>query len=157
MTITWQGLENFTIKTKNKTLKIGSEISLGELKVRNPGEYESGGVQIEVIDGTLTIFSEKMTVAWIKKARMLNDSELEKLNGIDVLLVGIGGNEFTETKTALEVIGQIEPKIVIPMYKEGLDDFIKEEGLKTEGQEQFKFSINDLPVEERKVVVLNAL
>ena len=156
MIITWQGKENFSLKTKNKQVKIGAEICLGDLKISTPGEYESGGVQVEVIDGTIVLFSEKMTVAWMKKARTLSDQELEKINGIDVWLIGVGGGVFTETKTAIEVISQIDPKIVIPMYEENLESFTKEEGINVEGQEQYKFTETDLPQEERKVVILNA-
>lgn len=155
MIISWAGNENFTIKTKGKTVRLGGEISLGDLKILTPGEYESGGVQMEVIDGTIKLFSEKMTIAWIKKAKMLSDSELERLNGIDVLLIGVGGGEFTETKTAIDVINQIDPKVVIPMYEKDLESFTKEEGITADGQDQFKFSPNDLPSEERKVVILN--
>lgn len=156
MIITWQGLENFTLRTKNKTLKIGSQISLGDLKIFNPGEYESGGVQIEVIDGIIEIFSEKMTIAWMKKAKILSDQELERLNGIDVLLIGVGGGEFTETKIASEAIGQIEPKVVIPMYFQNLESFAKGEGVPKESQDQFKFNQNDLPPDGRKILLLNA-
>lgn len=159
MLITYQGKENFTIKTKNKVVKIGEQISLGEIKILNPGEYESGGVQLEVVDGIIEVLSEKMTIAWIKKAKVLSDEELEKLNGINVLLIGVGGSspagEFTETKTAIEVINQIEPQIVIPMYDENLESFTKEEGVSDGAQDQFKFTQNDLPTEERKVIVLN--
>ena len=95
-----------------------------------------------------------MTIAWIKKAKVLSDNELEKLN-IDVLLIGVGGGEFTETKTATEVISQIDPKIVIPMYSESLESFTKEEGISATGQDQFKFTESDLPVEGRKVIILN--
>jgi len=116
MIITWAGKENFIIKTKGQTIKVGAEIALGTFKIQSPGEYESSGVQVEVIDGTIEILSEKMTIAWIKKAKILSDQELEKLNGIDVLLLGVGGGEFTDTKTAIGVVNQIEPKVVIPMY-----------------------------------------
>lgn len=156
MIINWEGKENFVVKTRNKTVKIGQDICLGELKITTPGEYEAGGVQMEIIDGTIEIYSEKMMVCWIKKAKILSDSELEKLNGIDVLLIGVGGGEFTETKQALEVINQIDPKVVIPMYENDLEGFLNEEGVKSEGQDQFKFTINDLPAEERKVVILNS-
>lgn len=162
MIISWGGKEKFTIKTKNKTVKIGEEISLGDFKIATPGEYEVGGIQLEIIDGTIEIFSEKMMIAWIKKAKILSDSELEKLSGIDVLLIGVGGGAFTETNQAMEVIGQIDPKAVIPMYennsdagKAGLESFIKEEGIQSQGQNQFKFTLADLPQEARKVVVLN--
>lgn len=155
MIITYQGKENFIIKTKSKTVKIGQTISLGELKITTPGEYESGGVQVEVIDGIIEVLSEKMTVAWIKKGRVLKDEELEKLNGINILLIGTGGGDFTETKTAIDVINQIDPSVVIPMG-ETIESFLKEEGISGEGQNQLKFTITDLPAEERKVVVLNA-
>lgn len=156
MIIAWQDKDNFVIKTKGKTVKIGSEICIGDFKITTPGEYELGGVQIEVIDGIIELLSEKMTIAWIKKAKILSDSELEKLN-IDVLLIGVGGGEFTETKTATEVISQIDPKIVIPMYSAGLESFTKEEGISATGQDQFKFTESDLPVEGRKVIILNPL
>ncbi len=154
MIIAWQDKDNFVIKTKGKMVKIGSEICIGDFKITTPGEYELGGVQIEVIDGIIELLSEKMTIAWIKKAKVLSDNELEKLN-IDVLLIGVGGGEFTETKTATEVISQIDPKIVIPMYSESLESFTKEEGISATGQDQFKFTESDLPVEGRKVIILN--
>jgi len=163
MIITYQGKENFTIKTKNnaevsasssKTVHLGKEFSLGELKILSPGEYESGGVQIEIIDGITEILSEKMTIAWIKKAHVIKDEELEKLNGINVLLIGVGGGEYTETRQAIEVINQIDPSVVIPMYSENLESFLKEEVISSEGIDQFKFTFSDLPTEERKVVVL---
>lgn len=153
MIITYEGGENFTIKTKSKTVKIGNEISLGELKISSPGEYEAGGVQLEIIDGIIEILSERMTIAWMKKSSILKDEELEKLNGINVLLIGVGGEGFSETKVAIDVIGQIDPAIVIPMGTD-LSSFLKEEGITAEGIDQFKFNLNDLPSEERKVIVL---
>ena len=154
MIITWEGSENFIIKTKNKVVKIGKKILLGDLEINTSGEYESGGVQIETVDGIIEVFSEKMTIAWIKKAKILSDTELEKLSGVDILLIGVGDKEFTETKTAIEVINQIDPKLVIPMYSDDLESFKKAEGVNSEPVDQFKFTINDLPVEERKVVLL---
>lgn len=155
MIITYDGEENFTIKTKSKTVKIGKEISLGDLKISSPGEYEAGGVQVEIIDGIIEILSERMTIAWMKKSRILKDDELEKLNGINVLLIGVGGGNFSETKIAIDVIGQIDPAIVIPMG-EDISSFLKEEGINDEGIDQFKFNFTDLPSEERKVVVLKS-
>ncbi len=156
MIITWEDKENFSIKTKGKTVRIGEKISLGDFKIDTPGEYEIGGIQVETIDNIIEIISEKMTIAWMKKAKVLSDNQLERLNGIDVLLIGIGGGEFTETKIAMDVINQIDPRLVIPMYSNNLESFTKEEGISTEGQDQFKFDESDLPSEERKVVILNA-
>jgi len=158
MVISWHGKENFTIKTKNavKTVKIGEEIYLGELKIASPGEYESGGVQVEVFDSFIEVCSEKITVAWAKKAKVLSDQDLERLDGVNVLLIGVGGNEFTETKTALEVIRQIDPQVVIPMYNQNLAEFLKEQEAAPAAIDQYKFNLVDLPTEEIKIVVLNA-
>src|SRR3990167_9695588 len=138
MIINYQGEDNFNIKTRGKSLKIGQKISLGELEITSPGEYEAGGVEMEVIDGIIEIYSEKMTVAWIKKGKVFSSEELEKLNGIDVLLIGVGGGDFTETKTAIEIINQIEPAIVVPMYGQNLESFLKEEGISPTGLDQWK-------------------
>ena len=158
MIIQWEGGQNYTIKTKNLTAKIGEKNQLGDLEISGPGEYEVGGVQMDHIDGIIDLFGESMCVGHIRKAKVLSDTELEKLNGIDVLLIGVGGGSFTETKTALQVVSQIEPAIVIPMYEKetALAEFVKEEGGSLEGKEEFKVSKAELPVEERQVVVLNA-
>lgn len=156
MTIQWEGSYNFLVKTKTMTAKIGEKIQLGDLEITGPGEYEVGGVQIEVVDGIIEVFTEGICIGHIQKAKVLSETELEKLNGIDVLLIGIGGGDFTETKTALQVIGQIDPSIVAPMYENNLEEFAKEEGITTEGKDELKISKADLPVEGRQVVVLNA-
>lgn len=156
MIISWNGGPNFVIKSKNMTIKIGDKISLGDLEISEPGEYEVGGVQTEVIDGIIEIYTEGLIIGHIKKAKTLSDEELEKLSSINVLLIGVGGNEFSENKTASEVINQIDPSIVIPMHSGDLGEFAKEEGASVEGKEEIKITKADLPEEGRRVVVLNA-
>ncbi|OGD56462.1 hypothetical protein A2V71_03715 [Candidatus Berkelbacteria bacterium RBG_13_40_8] len=156
MTIQWHGDENFNLKTKINQVQIGQKIKLGELEITSPGEYEVGGTQIEVIDGIIGVFAEGMSIGHMKKGRVLSDEDLEKLNGIDILLIGVGGGEFTENKTALEVINQIEPSLVIPMHNGNVGDFAKEEGINSEGQDELKISKAELPADARQVVVLNA-
>jgi len=155
MIIYWDGQENFTIKTKANSVKIGGKIQLGDLEIIEPGEYEVGGTQVELIDGVIQIYAEGIALSYIKKGKIFSDEELEKLNGIDILLIGVGGGDFTETKTALAVINQIDPKIVVPMHQGNLQEFAKEEGVTTQGLEELKISKADLPQEERQVIVLN--
>lgn len=66
-------------------------------------------------------------------------------------------------KKAVEVVSQIEPRIVIPMhYKtpglkidlKAVDEFIKELGLKPTYEEKLKISKKDLPAEEMELVIL---
>lgn len=155
MIIHWESGKNFVIKTKALIAKIGDKNQLGEHEIASPGEYEVGGVQIEIIDGIIELFAEGITIGHIKKAKVLSDDDLEKLSGIDILLIGVGGDEFSETKVALEVIAQIEPAIVIPMYSKNLEEFAKEEGVPAEGCDELKISKVELSQEERQIVVLN--
>lgn len=158
MTVQWQGGKNFLIKTKTLSAKIGEKNQLGELAIECPGEYEVLGVQMEIVDGMTEVFAEGICLGLMPKAKLLSDTELEKLNGIDILLIGVGGGEFTETKAALQVVAQIEPSIVIPIYEkeEALAEFVKEEGGSQEGKDELKISKLDLNLEERQLVVLNA-
>jgi len=155
MTIIWEGADKFSIKTKNLTCKIGSQNKLGELEIPGPGEYEVSGVQMEIIDGIIQVFSEGMTIGHIKKGKVLTDDELEKLNNINILLIGVGGKEYTETKTALEVISQIDPAVVVPMGAD-LEEFIKEENASNKEIEEFKVAKADLLADSLDIVVLKA-
>lgn len=156
MIISWAGGQNFTIKTKNLSVALGEKIKLGSLDIAEPGEYEVGGVQLDLIDGITQVYLEGVNVGHIRKGKTLSDEEMQKLNGIDILLIGVGGGEFTETKTARELISQIDPSVVIPMYKDNLEEFVKEEGGAGAGQDELKIAKADLPEEARKVVILNA-
>jgi L-ascorbate metabolism protein UlaG (beta-lactamase superfamily) len=94
----------------------------------------------------------------------LNDVQLEKLAGIDIVLIPVGGKYTIDAKKAVEVINQLEPRIVVPMhYKvpglkiEGLDPvdkFIKELGLTPSYEDKLKISKRDLPQEDRELVIL---
>lgn len=163
MIIRWEGGKNFLIKTKTLTAKIGDKNQLDDLEISSPGEYEVGGVQLEIIDGIIELFAEGLTIGHIQKGKVLTDEELEKLNGIDILLIGVGGDDFTQTKVALQIIAQIEPAIIIPMYKTnlpagkaGLEEFTKEEGITAQARDELKISKAELSSEERQVIVLNA-
>lgn len=91
---------------------------------------------------------------------------LEELNGIDVLMIPVGGKFTINPETAMSVIEKIEPKIVIPMhYKTSkhsdtfkdlhtIEDFLKEAGEKIEPQKDLVIkSKSDVP-DELKIVVL---
>jgi L-ascorbate metabolism protein UlaG (beta-lactamase superfamily) len=94
---------------------------------------------------------------------VLDNKQLEALAGTDILLIPVGGKYTLDAKKAVEVVSQIEPRIVIPMHYKipglkldiaGADEFIKELGLKPEELDKLKISKRDLPAEEMEVVVL---
>ncbi len=96
---------------------------------------------------------------------ILDNKQLERLAGIDILFIPVGGKYTIDAKKAVEVISQIEPRIVIPMHYatpglkikdiDGVDKFIKELGIKVTNEEKLKISKKDLPSDEMELVVLN--
>ena len=93
----------------------------------------------------------------------LDDKQRGKLAGTDILLIPVGGKYTIDAKKAVEVVSQIEPRLVIPMhYKipglkvdiEGVEKFVKELGLKPTQEEKLKISKRDLPAEDMELVIL---
>jgi L-ascorbate metabolism protein UlaG (beta-lactamase superfamily) len=143
------------------------------------GEYDYKGILVEGIDSfhdekkgeerggniMYRIEVDDISVAHLGDlGTVLDNTQLEKLVGTDVLLIPVGGKYTLDAKKAVEVISQIEPRIVIPMhYKmEGVKDdldpiekFIKEIGLTPSYEEKLKISKKDLPVEDMELVILS--
>jgi len=96
--------------------------------------------------------------------KLLTDEQLEKIDGIDVLMIPVGGEYTIDSSTAQKIISQIEPKIVIPMHyalpksKDKLDDVAK--FLKTMGkpsivaQDKFVVKASTLSEGVTEIVVL---
>jgi len=142
------------------------------------GEYDFKGVLIEGIDsyhddkngeergGNIIFRIEMDDISLVHLGDLgqtLDNSQLEKLVGTDILLIPVGGKYTLDAKRAVELISQIEPRIVIPMhYKtpdlkielDGLEKFIKELGLTPTYEEKLKISKKDLPQEDRELVIL---
>lgn len=142
----------------------------------SPGQYEIKNAEITgtasfhddkkgAERGQNTIFSYEIDGIHIchlgDLGHELSSEQLEKLDGVDVLMVPVGGKLTIDAKEATKVISDIEPKIVIPMhYKAGkmtdidpLDTFLKEIGKTPKRQERLKIQKKDLP-EEMEVVIL---
>ena len=148
--------------------------------IKNPGEYEKNGIAVLGIHsyhdktegkerGPNTIYvikAEDMTVCHLGDLgqEKLDEKQVEEIGDVDILMIPVGGSYTINYKEALEVISQIEPKIVIPMhYKvkdlnieiESADKFVKELGLTPEKVDKFKIVKKNLPDEEEKLVMFN--
>lgn len=147
--------------------------------IESPGEYEVGGAQILGISayhdaqkgadrGKVTLYQIKMdglTLVHLGDlGEKLNEKQTEELNGADILMIPVGGIFTIDAVVASEVVGQIEPKIVIPMHYlvPGLKfnllplvNFLKEMG-KDDVKPQTKLVVTkDKLPEELEVVVLD--
>lgn len=147
--------------------------------IDGPGEYESGGAYVHGISsfhdhsegierGLNTIYViklEEITICHLGDLGQeeLNDQQLGQIGNVDVLLIPVGGKYTINYKEAVGIVGQIEPKIIVPMhYKvpnlkieglDGVDKFLKEIGLTPEKVGKLKVSPKTLPSEEIKLVI----
>ncbi len=146
--------------------------------INSAGEYDIKGVTIYGVEsyhdkkegqerGKNIIYRIEMDDISISHlgdlGHILNDKQLEILAGTDILLLPVGGTYTVNAKEAVEIVSQIEPRIVIPMhYKikglkvdiESVDKFIKEIGLSPEHENKLKISRKDLPTEDMKLIIL---
>ena len=146
--------------------------------IEGPGEYEIQGVFITGIPtfhdrkrgrerGSNTVFLfdiDDLRVCHLGDlGHALDQSQVEALGDIDVLLIPVGGGPTINAAQAAEVVSLLEPKIVIPMhYKtkvltfklDPVSRFLKEMGVEELApQESLKVTKGSLP-EETQVVAL---
>ncbi|MFA6322552.1 MAG: MBL fold metallo-hydrolase [Candidatus Buchananbacteria bacterium] len=149
--------------------------------ITSPGEYEVKGIFIQ---GMAAFHDDKegseqgeniiyrYDIDGISLAHLgdlghsLTDHQLEKLEGVDILFIPVGGGSTIDAKKATEVISQLEPRIVIPMHyslpglktKTKLDDlnaFCKEIGVcPKEKINKYKITKKDLPQDNLQIIVL---
>ncbi len=148
--------------------------------IQNPGEYENHGIAIRGIQsfhdakegterGLNTIYvmkAEELTICHLGDlGHLLTDHQVEEIGDVDILMIPVGGTYTIDAKTAVEVINQIEPKVVIPMHYmvssltvplDGPEKFVKELGLTPEKVEKYKIQKKLLPAEEIKLVMFEA-
>ena len=154
--------------------------------INSPGEYEKQGMYIRGIlsyhdkaggqeRGLNTIYvikSEDMVICHMGDFGQaeFEGNQLDDIGDVDILMIPVGGKYTINYKEAVEVVGKIGPKIIIPMhYKtkdlkvevDGPDKFIKELGLTPEkvdpstslGAGKYKIAKKNLPVEEMKLIL----
>ncbi len=148
-----------------------------------PGEYSIKGVAIKGINsfhdkkegaelGLNTIFiieSEGIRFCHLGDlGTMLNNKQVEEINGVDILAVPVGGKYTVDGKEAKSIVDQIEPKIVLPMHYRtkgskvtDIDDekvFCRELGTcPAEKMNKFTVRKKDLEDKKQEVVLMEAI
>jgi L-ascorbate metabolism protein UlaG (beta-lactamase superfamily) len=99
--------------------------------VDGPGEYEASEVSIYGIPMRAHMDEEKQTNSTMYKIITndikvlvaghvypeINESQLEEVGMVDILIVPVGGNGYTlDPVGATTLVKEIEPKLVIPVY-----------------------------------------
>ncbi len=154
-------------------------LSSNPLIIDGAGEYEAMGVNIKGIfsfhdnqEGkerginiiyVIEIEGIKICHLGDLGQKKLTGEQLEKIGEVDILIIPVGGSVTIDGEEAVDIINQIEPKIVIPMhYKisglnvkiDGAEAFLKEMGAgKKEALDKLTLKKKDLP-QETEVVVM---
>lgn len=159
----------------NKTELIGGNPKV----ISGPGEYEIKGVSVFGIPsfhdkkrgaerGPNTIYAitmEGITLCHLGDlGDKLTEEQARDIGSVDILFVPVGGVYTINPEEAAEVVGVIDPKVVIPMHYKtqeskmtelgGVDEFVKSVGLEPQKFDKYVISQDKLP-EERTLVVLN--
>jgi L-ascorbate metabolism protein UlaG (beta-lactamase superfamily) len=131
----------------------------GEPNVINiPGEYSVGGVNIIGLDsfhdekggelrGPNTIYileTEDIKICHLGDLGSdLTEKQLEMINGVDILMIPIGGKYTIDGEKAAEITKKIEPKIVIPMHYK-----IKGSSVDVEDEKKFCGEMGNCPADK---------
>jgi L-ascorbate metabolism protein UlaG (beta-lactamase superfamily) len=144
--------------------------------LEGPGEYEIGGVFIRGIAmhnvsetdvqpnvAYLTLYDNLSVLHLGDLAHVPDQSTIEDLGVVNVVLIPVGGGNSLRAAMASEVIALIEPNFIIPMHYalpdlrvelDPVDKFLKEMGVsKVQEEDILKVSASNLP-EQPQVVVL---
>lgn len=94
-----------------------------------PGEYSVKGVNIvglasehgptenPVINTIYILESEELRICHLGDlGTKLDEKQLEEIDGVDILMIPIGGNYTLDAKGAVDLIKKIEPAIIIPIH-----------------------------------------
>jgi hypothetical protein len=149
--------------------------------IKNAGEYELKGnfiygmvlnIEKELVKSLYKIRIEDMKIGYLGE---MKDKEMTPevgnfLADIDIMILPIGGGDVLSIEKAVEIIKQIEPKIVIPMYykipqlkikRNEVETFLKKAEIKLVEQNLEKFSVKSKDLEnwgeETKIITLTSL
>jgi L-ascorbate metabolism protein UlaG (beta-lactamase superfamily) len=142
----------------------------GPFLIKSPGEYEVKGVFVQGIasfhddkegkerglNTIYTIEAEDMRFCHLGDfgQKQLTDEQLELIGKVDVLMIPIGGTFTIDSSEAAKLIGQIEPKIVVPMHYA-----LPKLTVELDGVEKFLKSMgkNNVPTQDKLTIKANAL
>ncbi len=145
--------------------------------INTPGEFEIKNIFIQGIPSPASKQNKKSNIIFIIESEginiahlgelgeLLETEQLDKMKNIDILMVPVGGGRYLNSSQAIEIINQIDPRIIIPMQyhlpglKEKLDKiekFSQEIGISaSKPVDKINISKNKLPHEGREIIIMN--
>ncbi|HZT08272.1 MAG TPA: MBL fold metallo-hydrolase [Chloroflexota bacterium] len=165
-----------TISNSHPNHSAVGELAGSPTVLDGPGEYEVQGI---IVTGVRTpagkapgtprntayiISVDDITLCHLGDLASIPTTEqIELMKDVNVLLIPVGGHCTIGPSEAVEVISQIEPKLVVPMHYatdvstvelEGVDRFLREMGLtQSEPQPRINVTHSSLPSEPTVVLL----
>jgi L-ascorbate metabolism protein UlaG (beta-lactamase superfamily) len=147
----------------------GGEYSFKDVYIEGVSSYhddEKGALR--GLNNIYTIQAEELTICHLGDlGHILTEEQIDAIGEVDILMIPIGGTYTIDAKQAEKVIGQIDPKIIIPMHYKipglieeiaGGEEFATELGLEVEkGVAKFSVKAGDLKDIQNKVVFMDCL
>jgi len=149
--------------------------------IDEPGEYEVEGISVfgyqtyhddsqgsKRGDNTIYVIqAEDLRVLHLGDlGHILADKLIDELDGIDVLMIPVGGVYTIDAAQATELVGKIDPTYVLPMHYRTsehddkaygemgtVEEFVKVIGQSTRQVESLNFSRGTLPTDSTEVVL----
>ncbi|OGH79525.1 MAG: hypothetical protein A3G08_04640 [Candidatus Magasanikbacteria bacterium RIFCSPLOWO2_12_FULL_47_9b] len=156
----------FSARSHNTITLMGNPFLL-----ETPGECEIKGVLVHGIEGKtpeeilFRIDSEHMSVAHLGSGKTpLGNQQIDALQGVDILILPVGGVDTYDAETATKIANMLEPRVIIPVaYRcdndpkaDPIETFLKEIGIPGEKTEKkVILKKKDLPQEETKIFVVS--
>lgn len=136
-----------------------------------PGEIDIKGVLVTSVEGhdenssMVRIDAEQMSFGHLGLTKKpLNERQEAVLSGVDILCIPVGHPDGYDLETAVKIVSELEPKVVIPIaFKSDVDPqaqtpdaFIKELGMagKVSPEKKIILKKKDLPMEETQLALL---
>lgn len=155
--------------THDVELATEARLALGEAEgrvlIEGPGEYEVGDFTIRGVAATRHIDTpEQEKIATLYRVEVgdcsfavvgnvaseVSEEQLEALGVVDIVILPVGGNGYTlDATSAVALVRQIDPKVVIPVHyadsglkyevpQDSLEQFTKELGAPVETVQKWK-------------------
>ncbi len=163
-----------TVSHSHEDHNATAQIEGNPFVVSGPGEYEIKGVGIvgipsdhgngiKEVNTIYRIEMDDLSIVHLGDVgRMLTAEEVDELDGVDILMIPVGGTYTIDASQAVKLISEIEPSIIIPMHygRPGLKfDLLPVSAfLKEMGQEaitaQPKLSVTKAKLPEQKQIIV---
>ncbi len=144
--------------------------------IEGPGEYEVGGITITGLNSPAQYEGRKFNTIYTMRLEQMNlcflgglaHSDLspdtyEKIDGVDILFIPIGGESVLEPSEAYKLSVKLEAKVIIPCHYTDVKDENVSEFLKETSEDEFepveKYTVKKKDIEGKngKVKILSPL